>query len=262
MGAHSVPAAGGGLRSADSVSVDPPTRWVGGHTRRRARTVWRVSKEPATVTLDREAHTDRVDLGDGAWVDLTRGWLTGGAEVYRTLVDNVSWTQGSVFRYERYVDDPRLGAYWRAGTPPPHPIFLDAHRALQDRYGVRFDGCAIAWYRDGNDSVAFHRDRDLKWLDDTLILLLTLGQQRPFHLRPLANKYAHHLDHNGATHDLSPASGDLIVMGGSTQTAWQHSVPKVRRPIGGRISLQWRWTSKLGRQEVGGSYRKPRLYSR
>ena len=46
------------------------------------------------------------------------------------------------------------------------------------------------------------------------------------------------------------------------QTAWQHSVPKVDRPIGGRISLQWRWTSKQGRQEVGGSYRKPLHYSR
>jgi len=61
---------------------------------------------------------------------------------------------------------------------------------------------------------------------------------------------------------LDASYSGLLVMGGSMQTAWQHSVPKVHRPIGGRISLQWRWTSQLGRQEVGGSYRKPRHYSR
>ncbi len=221
-----------------------------------------MSDVPPVAGLDPDATVERVELGDGAWLDVGRGWLTGGNDVYRELADNVEWTQGRIYRYERYVDDPRLGSWWKAGTPPPHPAILDAHRALQHKYGVRFDGCGIIYYRDGRDSVAFHRDRDMKWLDDTLIVILTLGQRRPFHLRPLANKYAYHLDNNGATHDLSPASGDLLVMGGSMQTAWQHSVPKVRQPIGGRISLQWRWTSKTGKQEIGGSYSKPRHYSR
>jgi alkylated DNA repair dioxygenase AlkB len=34
--------------------------------------------------------------------------------------------------------------------------------------------------------------------------------------------------------------GDLIVMGGSCQRTWEHAVPKTARPVGPRISVQFR----------------------
>jgi alkylated DNA repair dioxygenase AlkB len=34
--------------------------------------------------------------------------------------------------------------------------------------------------------------------------------------------------------------GDLLVMGGSCQRSWQHAVPKTARPVGPRISVQFR----------------------
>ena len=34
--------------------------------------------------------------------------------------------------------------------------------------------------------------------------------------------------------------GDLIVMGGSCQRTWEHAVPKTSRPVGPRISVQFR----------------------
>ena len=49
-------------------------------------------------------------------------------------------------------------------------------------------GCrsvALNYYRDGRDSVAFHRDRELRHLDDTLVIIVTLGSRRPFLIRPL-----------------------------------------------------------------------------
>jgi alkylated DNA repair dioxygenase AlkB len=132
---------------------------------------------------------------------------------------------------------------------------------LQHRYKVGFDGFAFARYRDGNDSVAFHRDRDMRWLDDTVIAILTLGERRPFLIRPRANRYDHEAELKGATHDLSPAGGDLLVMGGACQAGWEHSVPKVDPRIGGRVSMQWRWSSRRGRMEKGGSYSAPRHFS-
>src|ERR1017187_1894040 len=39
-------------------------------------------------------------------------------------------------------------------------------------------------------------------------------------------------------HDLG--HGDLLVMGGSCQRAWEHAVPKTARPAGPRISVQFR----------------------
>jgi len=34
--------------------------------------------------------------------------------------------------------------------------------------------------------------------------------------------------------------GDLLVMGGSCQRTWEHAVLKTARPVGPRISIQFR----------------------
>jgi alkylated DNA repair dioxygenase AlkB len=204
---------------------------------------------------------ERIQLDDESWVDVSRGWLQNAGALYDKAVEQVPWRESKLFRYEKWVPEPRLGSMWKIGSPPIDPVVVEAHRALQHRYKVRFDGFAFAWYRDGNDSVAFHRDREMRWLEDTVIGVLTLGARRPWLLRPRANRYDHAAELKGATHDFSPASGDLLVLGGACQARWEHSVPKVDPRTAGRISLQWRWTSRRGRMETGGSYRAPRHFS-
>jgi len=39
---------------------------------------------------------------------------------------------------------------------------------------------------------------------------------------------------------LAHRHGDLLVMGGSCQRTWEHSIPKTTRPVGPRISIQFR----------------------
>ncbi|MGE3619983.1 MAG: alpha-ketoglutarate-dependent dioxygenase AlkB [Acidimicrobiia bacterium] len=210
--------------------------------------------------LDPTAPAERLWLDDTSWVDVVRGWLHDDGEVLATVIGDAAWRQGRVWRYERWVDEPRLGTSWAPGAPPPHPLLVDAHRDVRRRYKP-FGGFALALYRDGRDGVAFHRDRELRWLDDTVIGVLTLGATRPWRLRPRANRHA--LDElHGATHDLRPAAGDLLVMGGRCQADWEHAVPKVPGPVGPRVSLQWRWSARSGRPEQGASYRAPRNYSR
>ena len=62
---------------------------------------------------------------------------------------SVSFRQGRLFRYEKWIDEPRLGAGIGAGRPHPHPVLGDAQQALSERYGHRFDGYGLALYRDG-----------------------------------------------------------------------------------------------------------------
>lgn len=215
---------------------------------------------PALVA---DATTDRVVLDERSWVDVVRGFVTDADELHDEVAAAARWSQGRLFRYDHWVEEPRLGAYWKRGDPVPHPLLLEVHRALQTRYRVRFDAFALARYRDGRDGQAFHRDRDMRWLDDTVIAVLTLGATRPWLLRPRANRHDHEAPALGATLDLAPASGDLLVMGGGCQAGWEHSVAQLRdRPVASRISVQWRWTSKQGRPEVGASYRAPRHFSR
>lgn len=211
--------------------------------------------------IDPEATVERIQLDEHSWVDVHRGWLLGQEQVAHDVLDKSTFTQARLFRYERSVDEPRLTT-WCVAPRVPHPALIDAQRAIGHRYHARFDGFALAWYRDGRDSVAFHRDSDMRWTEDTIIAILTLGVQRPFLLRPKANRNQHHLAAHGATHDLAPAGGDLLVMGGRCQIGWEHAVPKVPTPIGARISAQWRWTSRRGRPERGPAYRAPVHFSR
>ncbi len=219
------------------------------------------------VRVDRDAQTERRWLDDESWVDVTRGWLRGADELYDALAESVAWRQGRVFRYERYIDEPRMGSWFGRERPYPHPALADAQRALQQRYGVMFGGVGLAFYRDGRDSVAAHRDTDLRYCENTLIAILSLGARRPWLLQSRADSARMRgedaADRARAAIDLSPAGGDLLVMGGRSQVGWLHAVPKVpgARPAG-RISAQWRWTSRTGRPESQPSYRAPRHFSR
>jgi alkylated DNA repair dioxygenase AlkB len=203
---------------------------------------------------------ERVWLDDTSWVDIGRGWLPDADTVYAEVLEQADWQQGRIWRYEKWIEEPRLAAY---GPASKHPVLEAAQRTIEKQYGVRFGSYALAYYRHGADGQAFHRDNDMKWTENTVIAILTLGAKRPWLLRPKTNRYAHHLPNNGATHDLSPASGDLLVMGGACQLNWEHSVMKFRSPpVGGRISVQWRWTSRTGRQERTAGYGAPLNFSR
>jgi alkylated DNA repair dioxygenase AlkB len=195
--------------------------------------------EPA---VDSRAVWERVPLDRSSWVDVARGWLAGADALLDLLVDLVPWRRGRRWMYDRVVDDPRL-SYRFADASLPHPALADARDALAARYGVAFGPLALNYYRDGRDSVAFHRDRELRRLDDSLIAIVTLGARRPFAVRPLDGASTR------AARDLSPASGDLLVMGGACQLRWEHAVPKVARATGPRISATWRWAG----QELAGT---------
>jgi alkylated DNA repair dioxygenase AlkB len=205
---------------------------------------------------------ERSWLDDGSWVDVARGWLAGSDAVYDVLVAQDRWRQGRLFRYDRWIDEPRLTSSWAPPAEPPHPVLVEAQRALQRRYRAPFGGFALAWYQHERHGQAFHRDDDLRWLDDTVIALLTLGARRPWLLRPRSARHDHEAPLRGAVHDLAPAGGDLLVMGGRCQSAWLHAVPKIRHRVRSRISGQWRWTSRRGPRDRNPSFFAPRHYSR
>ncbi len=137
--------------------------------------------------------------------------------------------------WDRILDDPRLSYWARATDPSFDPSLPTMQRTLERTYQRRFRRPGLNYYRHGQDSVAWHADRELRALDDTLVAIVTLGTRRPFLVRPRLG---------GPSIDLRPGSGDLIVMGGAAQRDWEHSVPKTARP-GPRVSVSWRWTTSV-----------------
>ncbi len=219
------------------------------------------------VELVRDAPVERRWLDDTSWVDVVPGWLRGADELYAHLAEpgRVDWQRGKVWRYERWVEEPRLSSWCAINRPLPHPALLDAHRRLQSQYRVQYDGFSLVWYRDGNDSVAFHRDRELRYLEETVIGVLTMGARRPWLLQPRTDRDRSRAPGRGEVIDLAPESGDLIVLGGRCQADWLHAVPKVpgaKAEVAGRMSVQWRWTSRRGRPEQGPNFYSPRNFSR
>jgi alkylated DNA repair dioxygenase AlkB len=180
---------------------------------------------------------ERIELGQGAWVDVARNWLGGADVVADRLIETVDWRHHRRRMYDRMVDEPRVSRWYRASEQLPDPALVSFRREVGRHYGIPFAAMGLNYYRDGSDSVAFHADRELKFLDETMVAILTFGATRPFLLRPALG---------GRSIDIAPASGDLLVMGGACQVRWEHGVPKVRRGSGPRVSASVRWARQGG----------------
>jgi alkylated DNA repair dioxygenase AlkB len=170
-------------------------------------------------------------LDADAWIDYQSGWVRGSDELFDQVMALTPWQQRTMWMYEQRVAEPRLTHRWRLpDEPPPLPILIEMAEALSDHYGAAFTQIGTNLYRDGRDSVAWHGDRIARDLPSATVALISLGEPRPFKLRPKGG---------GASISFVPQRGDLMVMGGSCQRTWDHAVPKVRR-AGPRMSVQFR----------------------
>ena len=211
-------------------------------------------------TIDRGADVERTVLAENSWVEVATGFVRHADEQFQSLLDGVEWESTEVLRYDRYVPEKRLSAGLRGDD---RPLTRQTGMHLQSRYRVAWTGVAAILYRDGEDFQGFHGDREMRWLDDTLIAIVVLGERRPFVLR--ARAASDRLDRAPAGQHpddvvLTPGHGDLLVMGGACQRDWLHTVPPVatERP---RISLTWRWTSKRGRPDTNPTFYDGRSFS-
>lgn len=214
------------------------------------------------LRIDRQARVERIELAPHSWVQVVRGFVRDADAAFTELHDSLDWQQTEVLRYDHYVPENRLGVGVRRDACP---LFRQTDLHLRSRFRVQFTGVAAILYRNGQDFQGLHSDREMRWLDDTLIAIVVLGARRPFVLRP-------RLDHGvpveripaGTSPDdvvLTPGEGDLLVMGGACQREWLHGVPAAPGTDRPRISLTWRWTSRRGRPDTNPTYYDGRHFS-
>ncbi|MCV7031552.1 DNA repair protein [Mycobacterium sherrisii] len=186
-------------------------------------------------------HTERRQLGDGAFIEIRAGWLSddprAAQELFGALLTSIPWRAERRQMYERVVDVPRLVCFYDLTLEePPHPLLARMRRRLNDIYagelGEPFTTIGLCCYRDGSDSVAWHGDTiGRSSAEDTMVAIVSLGATRMFAMRPRGG---------GPSLRLPQAHGDLLVMGGSCQRTWEHAVPKTRARKGPRVSIQFR----------------------
>jgi alkylated DNA repair dioxygenase AlkB len=178
----------------------------------------------------------RIDLGQGAWVDVRRDWITRADLLFERLLESVPWQAERRHMYDRMVDVPRLVRFYGEDESLPDAVLERARTVLSAHYehelGGPFVTAGLCLYRDGKDSVAWHGDRIGRGAtEDTMVAIMSLGTPRRFLLRPR---------NGGSSLRFELGCGDLLVMGGSCQRTWEHTVPKTKRPVGARISVQFR----------------------
>lgn len=197
--------------------------------------------QPSLLDIDDQPHVDpslpgieRVELDSTAWLDHLPGWLDGAGTLFAELVDVLPWRSGTRHMYDNVVAVPRLRA--SASEVPDLldrlPVLREMQDALGAHYGRDFFSIGFNLYRDGRDSVAWHGDRIPKdVIDDAIVALVSVGEPRRFLVR--------RKEGGGRSLRFECGNGDLLVMGGTAQRTWQHSVPKLAA-AGPRISIAYR----------------------
>lgn len=173
----------------------------------------------------------RHHLPGGAWVDRLPGWVRGADALYDAAELHLPWRTGTERIRGADVPRPRLVAsIARQALPPALTLLGELSDVLSERYGVALDRITCNLYRNGRDSVAWHGDRVARDLPEATVAIVSLGEPRPFRLRPRGG---------GSSLSWGVGRGDLLVMGGSCQRTCEHAIPKVAA-AGPRIAVMYR----------------------
>jgi len=161
-----------------------------------------------------------------------------------TFIRTVPWEQKTVKMWEKQILTPRLTAWF--GDPqtnyafsdlkldpmPWTPELLAIKAKVEPLAGVIFNSVLLNYYRDGNDSVAWHSDKENVLGKRPVIASVSFGQVRSFGIRSKADhkeQYAVRLEH-----------GSFLLMKAGLQEAFEHRIAKSTRPMKPRINLTFR----------------------
>jgi len=96
-----------------------------------------------------------------------------------------------------------------------------------------FNSVLLNLYRNGKDGVGWHSDRTENFGKNQVIASVSFGETRPFRLRHKTRK-------DIPTVEIPLTHGTLLLMAGTTQTHWEHHIPKTAKDILPRINLTFR----------------------
>ena len=154
--------------------------------------------------------------------------------IMRRLIDEIKWEQKIVEMYGKQVVTPRLTAWFGYQLPllPWTKELLQIKETVEKLSSIEFNSVLLNYYRDGNDSVAWHSDNDDVVGKNRFVASVSFGQERFFDIR---NKS----DHTNKSSILLE-DGSYLLMKNDFQENWQHRVAKSKTPMKERLNLTFR----------------------
>jgi len=163
---------------------------------------------------------------------------------FKLLQEELVWQQEPIWMFGKQVLQPRLTALY--GDPKvsygysgismqslPFTKELEKiKQRLQDYTQHEFTHVLCNYYRDGQDSMGWHRDNEPVLGQNPKIASLTFGASRSFQMRPYTEKEP--------KLNIELSHGSLLLMQGESQHHWEHQLPKTKKIIQPRINLTFR----------------------
>lgn len=165
-------------------------------------------------------------------------------ELFQIFKDSIAWKSESIILYGKEVMQPRLTAWYgnpeavytysgRTNQPLAFTKELLELKLIAERYaGTEFNSVLLNYYRNGNDSMGFHRDNEKELGIKPTIVSISLGAVRDFVVRPYKKLQLRI--------SLALDSGSLMLMKGEMQNKWEHALPKRSNVKDARINLTFR----------------------
>ncbi len=158
------------------------------------------------------------------------------------LINSVAWKQEPIKIFGKEIMQPRLTAwygdkpYTYSGITMEPLAWTQVLSAIKEKTetvaGVRFTSALLNFYRDGKDSMGWHRDNEKELGVNPVIASVSFGQSRTFKLRDYYKKS------NSISVELG--NGSLLLMQGETQHYWEHCITKTAKQVGERINITFR----------------------
>jgi alkylated DNA repair dioxygenase AlkB len=153
------------------------------------------------------------------------------------FINHTHWKQTTQKLWDKKYLTPRLTCWYGetekiAGTLPWTPKLQAIRELIEPVAGIRFNSVLLNCYRDGNDSVAWHSDKESIMGSQPIIASVSFGQVRSFDIRNKADHkevYSVRLEH-----------GSFLLMKSGLQEQWEHRIAKSTKPMKARINLTFR----------------------
>jgi alkylated DNA repair dioxygenase AlkB len=135
--------------------------------------------------------------------------------------------------YDKVVLDQRLTAFYGIKGEPFTPQLLAIKERIEAESRCRLNYVLLNYYRDGQDSVAWHSDTLPSSGKHHAIASVTFGERSVFKMRHKNNPEIEQMD-------IPLTHGSFLLMGDTMQYHYEHHVPKTAKKIGPRINLTFR----------------------
>jgi len=164
--------------------------------------------------------------------------------IFETLKDEIFWKQEPIKLFGKTIMQPRLTALYgdpnvpygysgiRMTSQPFSPALQVIKARIEPLAGVAFTHVLLNRYRDGKDSMGWHRDNEKELGINPVIGSVSFGAARDFQFRLYKTK--------SEKRSLMLSHGSLLIMKGETQHHWEHQIPKRANVEGERINLTFR----------------------